>query len=152
MSDDMFFVANARALRRGRRVAKRTETCRPCVLWRRDAPETRYHGVAMDVSPHGMRVRMMDALPRGETVMVQMMRDEDFEVPLTEPIEASVTRIEPDSEGFIDHGLRIVHKEIARIEPRRAPPAKAKPQPLRASRMRTLDTILGNRRRGRAGR
>ena len=84
--------------------------------------------------------------------MVQMMRDEDFEVPLTDPMEATVARVESEAQGFIDHGIRISRKEMAHTEPRRVPPAKARPPVAREPRMYTLDLTLGTRRRGRAGR
>ena len=150
MPDDMFFLPDRKSLRRGRRVAVRTETCRPCVIWPVDAPEARHNGIALDVSPHGMRVRMMDALPEGQAVWVQMMRDEDFLVPLTDPMEARVVRSEPELDGFLDHGVKIIRQKLKREEPRRGVATRRTPAPARSSRMYTLDIVVGER--GRTGR
>ncbi|HNR36327.1 MAG TPA: PilZ domain-containing protein [Candidatus Hydrogenedentes bacterium] len=153
MADDMFFTRDGRALRRGRRVAPRTETCRPCLLWQAEDPETVYPGVVMDMSPYGMRVRMIEALPQGATVTVQMMRDEEYTVPLSDPVEAHVARVQPDETGFMDHGVRILQKVARRKEGRRVrPPTDIPAAPARATRMYTMDITLGERRRGRGGR
>jgi hypothetical protein len=152
MPDDMFFVSDRRSLRRGRRVAKRTETCRPCLVWLKDEPEDRHYGVALDISPHGMRIRMMDALPEAAVVMVQMMRDEEFTLPLTEPIEGIVARSTPEPTGFIDHGIRLAREMLKRVEPRPVPAATPLAARGRQPRMYTLDITVGDRRRGRAGR
>ena len=152
MPDDMFFVSDRRSLRRGRRIAKRTEICRPCLLWLKDTPDSRHYGVALDISPHGMRIRMMEALPEAMAVMVQMMRDEEFTLPLTDPIEGIVARSTPEAAGFIDHGIQLIREMLKRAEPRPVPAARPQaargPQP----RMYTLDVTIGDRRRGRAGR
>jgi len=147
MPDDMFFLPDRRALRRGRRISARTETCRPCVIWPVDSPGLRYNGIALDVSPHGMRIRMMDALPEGQSICVQMMRDEDFSVPLTFPMEGNVVRSEPDAEGFLDHGVKLIRPELKVEEPRRAVGARRTPSPARAARMYTLDVVVGDRER-----
>jgi len=153
MADDMFFTKDGRALRRGRRVAPRTETCRPCLLWITDDPETPYPGVVMDMSPYGMRVRMVEALPQGATVTVQMMRDEEYTVPLSDPVQAHVARVLPDETGFMDHGVRILQKVARRPEARPIQPRKeTQAVPAPATRMYTMDITLGERRRGRGGR
>ncbi len=147
MPDDMFFLADRRSLRRGRRIAVRTETCRPCVIWPADEPEKRHNGVALDVSPHGMRVRMMDPLAEGQAVYVQMMRDEDFSVPLTDPMAARVVRSELDAEGFLDHGVQIIRQKLHREEQRLVPAVRKAPAPARTPRMYTLDIAVGERER-----
>jgi hypothetical protein len=145
MQDDMFFVENKRSLRRGRRVSVRTATCRPCVLWPHDLPEKRYNGVALDISPHGMKVRMMEALPEGLAIFVQMMRDDDFELPLTDPMEARVVRSEPEPEGFLDHGIEIVRQNVNRKEPRPVHATRRVQAPSKPSRMYTVDIVVGER-------
>lgn len=153
MADDMFFTKDGRALRRGRRISPRTETCRPCLLWLAEDHETQFPGVVMDMSPYGMRVRMIEALPQGSVVTVQMMRDEEYTVPLSDPVQATVARVLPDDTGFIDHGVRILQK-VARHTPVRPvrPPKETPAASTRAARMYTMDITLGERRRGRGGR
>ena len=145
MPDDMFFLQNKRSLRRGRRASVRTETCRPCLLWPQDAPEIRYNGVALNVSPHGMKVRMMDAFAEGQDIYVQMMRDDSFEVPLTDPMEARVVRSVPEPAGFLDHGIQILRRKMSRKEPQPVPAARGRKTPARPSRMYTLDIVVGDR-------
>jgi hypothetical protein len=149
MQDDMFFVENKRSLRRGRRVAVRTATCRPCVLWPQDLPERRYNGVALDISPHGMKVRMMEALAEGLAIYVQMMRDDDFELPLTDPMEARVVRSELEPEGFLDYGIQIVRQKMNRKEPRPVPATRRVQAPSRPPRMYTVDIVVGEHGRAR---
>ena len=152
MPDDMFFVSDKRALRRGRRIAARTETCRACLVWLKDAPDMRYCGVALDVSPHGMRIRMMEALPERATIFVQMMRDEDFEVPLTTPIEGNVARSEPEADGFIDHGVKLIRERMTRGLARPAPAASRPQAAARVPRPYTLDVTIGDRGQSRSRR
>lgn len=152
MADDMFFTKDGKALRRGRRIAPRTETCRPCLLWLAEDPETQYPGVVMDMSPYGMRIRMIEALPQGATLTLQMMRDEEYTVPLSDPVQANVARVEPDETGFMDHGVRILQKVARHPEARPVKTRKEIPAVSRATRMYTMDITLGERRRGRNGR
>ena len=153
MADDMFFTKDGRALRRGRRISPRTETCRPCLLSVADDPETQFPGVVMDMSPYGMRVRMIEAFPQGAIVTVQMMRDEEYAVPLSDPVQATVARVVPDDTGFMDHGVRILQKVARRAEARPVRPRKeTQTAPARTTRMYTMDVTLGERRRGRSGR
>jgi hypothetical protein len=107
MGDDMFFSTDARSLRRGRRIARRTPTCRPCLVWPTDAPEMQFRGVVLDINPYGMLVRMMEPIPQGTDVWVQLMRDEQFAEALSRPVAACVVRHSPSSGLFLDHGLRI---------------------------------------------
>jgi hypothetical protein len=149
MPDDMFFIENKRSLRRGRRASVRTETCRPCLLWPRDAPDLRYNGVALNISPHGMKVRMMDALPERQAIYVQMMRDDNFEVPLTDPMEARVVRCVLEPAGFLDHGIEILRHKMGAKEPRPVPATRGPKAPAPPSRMYTLDIVVGERGRTR---
>jgi hypothetical protein len=147
MHDEMFFSDDGRLLRRGRRVAARTETCRPCLLWPQDAPEIPIQGVVMDVNPHGMLVRMLDSVPPGTSIMVQLMRDESFSDPLARPREGRVVRHADNSDGFVDHGVRLVVDPIKRVEempPIRIEPRKAPQRPGR-SRMHLIDFTVGDR-------
>ena len=153
MPDEMFFSPDRRSLRRGQRQAARTQTCRPCFVWAKDDPDNKHRGVVMDVSPHGMRVRMIEILPTDTPIMIQMMRDDDFRSALSVPVEGSVMRYESGAGGFTDHGFEFRRKTIRTVEPkplgfrrRRAAPAP------RRTRMHTIDYTVGDRRGGRQGR
>jgi len=83
---------------------------------------------------------------------VQMMRDEEFSIPLSEPITVRVIRVY-EEEGFHDHGVRLVLKRIRRVGELRLP----KPPTLRATRrlgtrMYTADYALDEDVSGRSGR
>ncbi|NIA13475.1 MAG: hypothetical protein GWP08_05295 [Nitrospiraceae bacterium] len=153
MSDEMFFSGDMRSLRRGKRVAPRTDTCRPCLVWHENAPETQYYGVVLDINPHGMRVRMIDALPIGSDIVVQMMRDDEYRFPFSHPHKARVVRHQEEVAGMLDHGLRIEQKPVRRFVsmPVQAP-KKPAASPRQRIRMHTLDVTVGGRRRGRSGR
>jgi hypothetical protein len=148
----MFFSPDMLSLHRGRRRVSRTPTCRPCVAWLKDCPETRYYGVVLDVSPVGVRIRMLDLLPAGCILCFQMMRDEDFSVPLASPLEGEVVRVQEDRDAFVDHGLLLIQKKLARIESRPVELPEKKPTKTKAPRMYSLDITVGERPKGQSGR
>ncbi len=166
MSDEMFFTPDMRALRRGKRIASRTETCRPCLMWTQNDPENKFYGVVLDVNPYGMRVRMLDVVAVGTPIVIQMMRDEEYRFPLAKPIEALVVRHQPEIDEMVDHGVQIPQKkEVQRIVSKPSPPpvktaeqlksaelTKATDQLKKKSRMYTLDVTVGDRRDRRSGR
>lgn len=150
MADEMFFSADERSLRRGRRIARRTPTCRACLIWLADKPELRSQGVIMDVNPFGMLIRMLEPLPVGADARIQLMRDEDFEIPLAKPLVGTVVRANPTPDGFTDIGMRIKLKEIPRAESRPVRLERRRPLITRRTRMHTIDFTVGddNRRMG----
>ena len=152
MADEMFFSEDMRSLRRGRRIAPRTETCRPCLVWLKEEPEEKHCGVVMDINPYGMRIRMLDQIATGKPILVQMMRDDEYKQPLAAPVEALIVRQIEEADDMTDHGVRIMQKEIRRYEPRPAPIEKRPVARKQKARMYTLDITVGDRRRGRAGR
>ncbi len=150
MPDEMFFSADKKSLRRGKRHSPRTETCRPCFVWTKNEPDNKLRGVVMDVSPDGMRVRMIEILPTDTPIIVQMMRDDDFRFPLSVPADAYVVRYESGTGGFTDHGFQFTHKEIKRGEPRSMDIERKRPsRPVTRTRMYTIDYTVGGRDRGR---
>lgn len=153
MFDDMFFSNDNKSLRRGRRRSSRTETCRPCLVWPKEAPELTFSGVAINMNPFGLLVRMIDNMPSGTAVMVQLMRDEEFLEPLTAPLEGTVVRASSGDGEFVDHGMKLSRPPIDRSESRPVPMARrktmAEPEP---SRMHTMDVDLGRRSSRRMGR
>lgn len=136
----MFFTPDMRALRRGRRVAERNPACRPCVVWLKDMPETTYYGVVMDINRFGMRVRMMDMLPPQSQIIIQLMKDEDFKMPLARPIEAVIARVHEVS-GLSDHGVRVAREEKKPVEPDTAAQIRNSSPPSPASHMFTMDIV-----------
>lgn len=149
MADEMFFSDDAKSLRRGRRVAPRTPTCRPCVVWPSDDPTLRVEGVVMDVNPYGCLVRSLHSFPKGTQVEVQIMRDDDFTQPLSLIQTGEVIRHDESVPGFTDHGIRLIQKEIPKIQSRPVERPKTRPTPRRVTRMHTRDLRDTNRRSGR---
>lgn len=153
MFDDMFFSNDNKSLRRGRRRSSRTETCRPCLVWPKEAPELTYSGVAINMNPFGMLVRMIDSLPSGTAVMVQLMRDDEFLEPLTAPLEGTVVRATAADSDFFDHGMQLLQPAIKPAESRPAPIVRRKTAPAqKPSRMHTMDVDVGRRSSRRLGR
>ena len=107
MPDDMFFSKDERSLLRGKRVAKRTDTCRPCKLVIQGTPSYTLNGVVLDITPHGMLIRTMESIPLDTKLIIQLMRDDSFSKPFSTPHQATVVRNEGESEGFFDHGIQI---------------------------------------------
>jgi hypothetical protein len=115
------------------------------LVWPKDAPDTCYYGVALDMSPYGMRVRMLDPLEPGMAVCVQMMRDDDFELPLADPLEATVARCQSEAEGFVDHGIQIIRKQLKRGELPAARTAQPRPRKAAPTHAYALDIRIGER-------
>lgn len=111
MPDEMFFSNDEKGLVRGRRAAKRTETFRPCLVTLPDGG--RIEGIILNLTPHGMLIRLMGTLPIGTRVEVQMMRDETFQKPLAEPRYGAVARLAGSDGMFSDLGIRIDNKKPA---------------------------------------
>lgn len=145
MSDEMFFSQDTKSLYRGKRAGRRTEVCRPCRLWLKEDPDEVYRGVVMNVNAYGMLVRMIESLPPGTDLMVQLMRDETFQQALSKPVEGMVVRNVPDEKGFTDHGIQLVQERTER-KPARPLPTKRR-RPARrspSSRMHTMDITVGD--------
>lgn len=100
----MVISADNRSMQRGRRRASRTEVCRPCLVWLPESPEDPVEGVVLDLNPRGMRIRMLSTFTDGTRLHVQLMRDENFQVPLSQPLTLRVVRSLESPDGFVDHG------------------------------------------------
>ncbi len=150
--EDMVVSPDLRSMNRGRRVAPRTEVCRPCLVWLPDAPGERWQGVMLDLNPYGMRIRMLDTLEEDTVLAVQMMRDEEFRLPLSPPIRVRVVRVAESPDGFIDHGVKVLLSKIRKPEEgRRVRPEAPQVFRPRRPRMHTADLNRGGgpRRPGR---
>lgn len=150
--EEMIWSAELKSLRRGRRTARRTDVCRPCLVWLESASGTKYEGIVLDLNPHGMRIRLMDTLPAGAVVGIQMMRDEDFQIPLSQPIHAQVVRTQTGFGGLVDHGLKLIVNPIKRPESKPVMIIRRRPKRTVRTRMHTVDITVGDRVSGRIGR
>ena len=119
MPDDFISSGNGSSIYRGRRRAPRTETCRPCWVWLRDDPELAFQGVVMNISPFGMCIRMLDAVAPRTSVMIQLMRDEAFQIPLSAPLAGVIVWNGDGGDGFTDHGVELERPDYRRSEPPR---------------------------------
>ncbi len=139
MADEMFFSADSKSLRRGKRIAPRTETCRPCLVWPEDAPEMHMQGMILDMNVYGMLIRMTESLPPGMRIQVQLMRDDDFRESLTKPVTALVVRSIVQNDGFVELGIQVVQETVRQEEskPLRKPLQKPRSRQHGRTRMYT---------------
>jgi hypothetical protein len=151
--DNMVVSPDERSIHRGRRRAPRTNVLRPCLVWYPENPEERMQGVLLDLTPWGMRLRMLDLFREGSRLTLQMMRDEEFREPLSAPLHVKVVRIAATPEGFYDLGLTIQHATIRKAESS-APVRIERPKPAvrRSARMYSVDLETGGRGGRRTGR
>ncbi|MFO7975663.1 MAG: hypothetical protein R6V12_13620 [Candidatus Hydrogenedentota bacterium] len=152
MADEMIFSPDSKSLRRGKRIAPRTETCRPCLVWPEDAPDMHLRGVILDINAYGMLIRTMESLPPGMRLQVQLMRDDEFQEPLTKPVTAMVVRNILQGDGFVEHGVQVIQEKIRGSEnkPFRQPLRKPRRRRQERARMHTRDLrSAGIKQRGR---
>ena len=144
MPDEMFFSKDERSLIRGSRIAPRTETCRPCVIYLNSQPETEIPGVILDINPHGMLIRLMEPIPMDDHVVVQMMRDEKFQRKLSTPHRGTIRRVDSTVDGFFDHGIKLEPEEIHKADSRpvHIPKRTTKSSTKEPKRMQTMDITL----------
>ena len=153
MSDEMFFSNDELSLLRGKRTAARTEVCRPCLVAARGPSPRAVEGVITDMNPHGMLIRMMESIPVGSKVVVQMMRDDKFQRAFSSPRDGTIVRTTAADDGFTDHGIELMVKRIPKASERPIIIERARPRPKSApARMHTIDVTIGGPRRGRRGR
>ena len=145
MADEMFFSPDSLSLRRGRRIAKRTPTSRPCVIWPSDSREMEVQGLVLDINPYGMLVRIDEPFAVGTVVRIQLMRDDGRKEALSTPVEGRVIRHVKQHGSQVDHGIKVEQKE----QPREAAPAvrvNARPQSNTSNRtrMHTIDITVSD--------
>jgi hypothetical protein len=150
--ETMIWSENQRSLVRGRRRAPRTDVCRPCLIWRKDRPEVKFEGVALDLNRYGLRIRMFDDLPAGVEILVQLMRDDEFQMPLGTPIQGKVVRADSIDSGLADHGVEVLAPEYRRRESKPVQLKRPELQQQRTGRMHTVDITIGDRDIRRYGR
>ena len=153
MRDEMFFSNDELSLLRVKRSAARTEVCRPCLVAARGPSPRAVEGVIMDMNPHGMLVRMLERVPVGSRVVVQMMRDDKFQRAFSSPRDGTIVRTTAADDGFTDHGIKLTIKRILKASERPIIIERARPRPRSSpARMHTIDVTIGGPRRGRRGR
>jgi len=148
-NERLVMSADATALRKGRRGAPRTQVLRPALFWYPDKPEEKAQGVVLDLNPQGMKLRTLQPMQQGDRAVLQLMRDDEFQMPLSQPLNVEVVRVAEEVEGFFDHGLRVILKRIQRAPGQplvRAPRPVAPRAPI--NRMHTADNRRGGRNRG----
>lgn len=144
----MVLSSDASALRRGRRGAPRTQVLRPALLWNERNPDAPLQCVVLDLNPHGMKLRSLEALPEGARAVVQLMRDEAFTMPLSQPLNVEVVRVSQEVAGFHDHGVRVLQAPIKKTAPQPAVNIPRPPAPKRGpARMHTAELRNPNRSR-----
>ena len=96
---------------------------------------------------------MLESFDISDEVVFQMMRDDEFQVPLSPPIEGRIKRVEVKLEGFVDHGIKV---RLIKIKPVLVtPPIRTNVpsnQRRTGQRMHTTDVIVGDRGVRRMGR
>lgn len=144
MPDDMYFTNDERSMYRGKRIAKRTETVRPCLVQTLGDEGLELKGVVMDITPFGMLIRIMESVRVGTELTIQLMRGDQFREAFSSRLRGTVVRHDGSSGGFTDHGVRLHIKEIPRAETRPIIIEEKPPAPRRApTRMHTIDHTIG---------
>jgi len=124
MADEMFFSANGKTLRKGRRAAKRTEVQRPAAFWRADDEGGLFQGLIRNLNPYGLLLESDNGLPVGTEVCVELKRDELFADSLSS-LKGTVARLVGTGTGTWHMGIQIAieppkpDSKPIRIEPKR---------------------------------
>lgn len=152
--ESMVVSSDNKSMRKGRRTAPRTPVCRPCLIWDSETPDDKQRGVVMDLNPYGMRVRMLESLDKNAHVILQMMRDDDFRDPLSQPIRVRVIRCGEESDGFFDHGVKVDNSKPRRARqiPQGRTRRKTQAALSKTSRMHTADRSAAETKSRRTGR
>lgn len=114
-----------------RRVAPRTPSKRPCLLWKNETPEIKKKGIILDLNMYGLKVRTSEIYEIGQELSVQMMKDNEYNHNLGVPIIVTVVRSSIVSDGYIDYGMKRILMGIKKTDKRGeilAPPLKNLPK------------------------
>ncbi len=99
-----------------RRIAPRIPSCRPCLIWKKETPDDKKKGVIMNLNRYGLRVRTFENFEVGQEIFIQMMKDEEYKVPLGIPIQNTIVYSTITPQGFIDYGLKRILEDIRKAE------------------------------------
>jgi hypothetical protein len=139
----MFFSADGKTLKKGRRIARRTAVRRPAEFWCADDEGGLYQGLIRDLNSYGLLLESGRDLPVGTLIQVELKRDGYFSGPLS-CVKGRIVRVVDTSRGTWQMGVQLIlarpepASKPIRIEPRKSTLPERKP-----TRMYTLDTVLG---------
>ena len=117
MADDMFFTADGKTLRKGRRVTKRTPVKRPATFWRADDNGRLHQGLIRDLNSYGLLLESGRGLPVGTVIQVELKREGYFAGPLSS-VKGKVVRVVDTGRGTWQMGVQLI---LARPEPASKP-------------------------------
>lgn len=138
--EEMYWDPQKGTIQRGKRIAPRTETCRPCLVWKAEAPDKKIKCVIMDLNRYGLKIRSFENMNIGDEVFIQMMKEDNFTTPLGIPIKAQIVRESLSPHGLKDYGVKRIIEEIKK--PEEIKPVKIsvpKPIPRSTPKMHTID-------------
>jgi hypothetical protein len=70
----------------------------------------------MNLNRYGLRVRTFENFEVGQEIFIQMMKDEEYKVPLGIPIQNTIVYSTITPQGFIDYGLKRILEDIRKAE------------------------------------
>jgi len=144
MADEMFFSADGKTLRKGRRAARRTSVSRPAEFWRSDDEGGLFLGVIRNLNPYGLLLESGMGLPVGTQICIEMKRDEHFADSLT-CLKGEVARLVGTGNGTWQMGVQLAvappkpASKPIRISPKRSTLPERHP-----TRMYSMDYVLGS--------
>lgn len=101
-----------------KRIAPRTPSKRPCMIWTKDSPNIKKKGVILDLNMYGIRVRTSEIYEIGQELCIQMMKDEEYQHNLGVPITAVIVRSSSVDNDYVDYGMKRVLIEIKKTDRR----------------------------------
>ena len=144
MADEMFFSADGKTLRKGRRAARRTSVQRPAEFWRADDEGGLFPGLIRNLNPYGLLIESRVALPVGTEICIEMKRDEHFADALT-CLNGNVARLVGTGNGTWQMGVQLaIAPPKPAAKPIRIPPKRSTLPERRPTRMYSLDYVLGS--------
>ena len=101
-----------------RRVAPRTPSQRPCLMWTGEMPEIKKKGIILDLNMYGLRVRTSEIYEIGQELYIQMMKNDEYTQNLGVPITATIVRSSAIDDEYIDYGMKRILLEIKKTDRR----------------------------------
>jgi len=147
MADEMFFSADGKTLRKGRRRAKRTPVQRPAGFWCADDQGGILQGLVRDLNPYGLLLESNEGLPVGTEIWVELKRDELFADSLS-CVRGKIVRVADTQTGTWHMGVQLaVVPPKPASKPIRITPKRSTLPERRPTRMYSLDYVLGSEER-----
>jgi hypothetical protein len=144
MADEMFFSADGKTLRKGRRIAARTPVERPAGFWCADDRGGIFQGLVRNLNPYGLLLESDQGLPVGTELWVELKRDELFADALS-CVKGTVVRVADVQHGVWHMGVQlVVAPPKAPSKPLRITPKNATLPERRPTRMYSVDYVVGS--------